>query len=751
MPDSVRPQPLELQAALAALETVHQNCYQLEKSYMKTWLPSLSSKNLMFEEKLDCSQLDWEAEVMRFKSKQRKARKLVRRVEGIPEGCRAEDYITYRKCSYLATVARWRLSLQAALSPPVSSQLMDVATALYRHSKDRLEVGGVTLQAVLMSDWTQAYLTACSAYYNNYRPHRLESGDWSNANLGSRLGHTLITASLETGRSLTHLALEKLGTDAMLGVVGRTAPALQYLNISHSKVTDRGLLDLCGLRAGRGDTGRARLARGCKAGPATHEWGVVRNLIPRWEQDPGRGCRALQHLEATSLSSLTWHKPYQAYAEYQTVPFDCGFVAMLDCLPLRILNTEVGGRAVATWSRWKRRSRPVSAPQLPLLEVLVEGHPTAALLTQVAATCPALREVRVDWCQFYSASSPSREDWLPALTSVPRLAALLTSDIDHKTDQLRTLLPALGPSLTRLHLQELWHLKYSLLSSIKQSCTGLTKLVVLMTCKEVVGAVAQIHVEKDVDLSLEMGDTGDRGLQRLEELHLMGPFPSQLVRYLVSHTCPGLTSLSLAVEWPEPALCNISPDGRKDYLGSNFFLELLKGNNLTNITELHLMAQNARGRKYLEKEFAMFLFKQFPKLKHLGTFKLWNMTLKQKKDIKAHLINNNLNITIDFDSQPRPSDYEGDFRSIHVSNRAEAACSWLPIKAVNTFTFFEDFADMIAEPAIFWPGNELDDGDDDFDNHENGNDSNDEDEVDVDDDVDQEPLPIGLEPICVIQ
>ena len=57
----------------------------------------------------------------------------------------------------------------------------------------------------------------------------------------------------------------------MLGVVGRTAPALQYLNISHSKVTDRGLLDLCGLRAGRGDTGRARLARGCKAGPATHE------------------------------------------------------------------------------------------------------------------------------------------------------------------------------------------------------------------------------------------------------------------------------------------------------------------------------------------------------------------------------------------------------------------------------------------------------------------------------------------------
>ena len=28
---------------------------------------------------------------------------------------------------------------------------MDVATALYRHSKDRLEVGGLTLQAVLMS------------------------------------------------------------------------------------------------------------------------------------------------------------------------------------------------------------------------------------------------------------------------------------------------------------------------------------------------------------------------------------------------------------------------------------------------------------------------------------------------------------------------------------------------------------------------------------------------------------------------
>ena len=33
----------------------------------------------------------------------------------------------------------------------------------------------------------------------------------------------------------------------------------------------------------------------------------------------------------------------------------------------------------------------------------------------------------------------------------------------------------------------------------------------------------------------------------------------------------------------------------------------------------------------------------------------------------------------------------------------------------------------------------------------NSSNSNDEDEVDVDDDVDQEPLPIGLEPICVIQ
>ena len=53
-------------------------------------------------------------------------------------------------------------------------------------------------------------------------------------------------------------------------------------------------------------------------------------------------------------------------------------------------------------------------------------------------------------------------------------------------------LPTMGLNITCLQLQELWSFKYSLLSAIKRSCLSLEKLVVLMTCKEVVGAVAQI-------------------------------------------------------------------------------------------------------------------------------------------------------------------------------------------------------------------------------------------------------------------
>jgi len=519
------PRSLSLQAGLVTLETIHLSCFKLETNYMKVWLPSLSRQNLDTEEELNCSNMDWEEVVMKYRAKQRKVRKVVRRVEGIPVGADPKAFIKYRKCLYLNTIRRWRESLMNTLSPPVINELMQLVVELYRHTKDRTELGALTLQSVLMSSWTNSFLTASTRFYQSYSSHSLEPPD---RGPDTRIGHTILSTSLASCDRLTHLALEKVATDSLLEVVTMTASQLTYLNINNSKVTDRGLLDLCGLQWGKGRGGRPSLARECKVGEEGREWGRVRNMVPRWERMEGRGCLKLTHLEALNLSKLMWHNPATSYTEYQMVPLDCGFVAVLDMLPVRILNTEVGGRVVLAWVRGKRRARQqVDSLQL---EVLVEAHPTPSMIEQVAAICPSLKEMRVDWYQFYSPHSSSREDWVSSLPSMSNLCSLFTSDIDHKTEQLTSLLPTMGHNITRLHLQELWSFKYSLLRAIKRSCISLEKLVVLMTCKEVVGAVAQISVENDIDMALENSVHSTTGLAKLKEPHLIGPFGAQLVR-----------------------------------------------------------------------------------------------------------------------------------------------------------------------------------------------------------------------------
>jgi len=707
---------------------------------MKVWLPSLSRENLDMEEELDCSTLDWEEEVMKFRTKQRKKRKVVRRVEGIPVGTDPKEFIKYKKCLYLLTLRRWRESLMNNLSPPVINELMQLVVELYRHNKDRTELGALTLQAILMSDWTNSFLTASTRFYQSYSSHSLEP---SRRGPYTRIGHTILSSCLENSDRLTHLALEKVATDSLLKLIARTASQLTYLNINNSKVTDLGLVELCGLQYRQARVGRPSLARVCKATEQEKEWGRVVNKVPRWERRRDTGCRKLTHLEAIGLSSLMWQNPSTSYTEYQAAPLDCGFVAVLDNLPVKILSTEVGGRAVVAWIKGKRRARQEVSTLY--LEVLVESHPTPTLLEQVASVCPALKEVRVDWYQFYSPTASSREDWVSSLSHINVLSSLFTSDIDHKTEQLITLLPNMGQNLTRLHLQELWCFKYSLLRAIKRSCLNLEKLVVLMTCKEVVGAVAQIQVEKDVDLALE-NSVQSPGLAKLRELHLMGPFGSQLVRFLISGS-PYLTSLTLAIEWPDPAFCNVVPSSRRDFLGKDYLQDVMQGNSLNNIKELHFMAQYARGRKYLNKELAMYIIKNFVTLKHLGTIRLWNMTAGERREVRKFVKNSNMVLTIDPDSDPRPSENNGDFRNMFMSNRSEYACSWLPVKQASTFSFFEEVADMFAEPALFWPEG-LDDSDEDNSNEEDGE-SNDEFEV-VDDD-DQEHIQVGLDPLCAIQ
>ena len=51
------------------------------------------------------------------------------------------------------------------------------------------------------------------------------------------------------------------------------------------------------------------------------------------------------------------------------------------------------------------------------------------MMVQVAAICPTLKEMRVDWYQFYSPDSSSSEDWLLSLLFMSNLCSHF-SDID---------------------------------------------------------------------------------------------------------------------------------------------------------------------------------------------------------------------------------------------------------------------------------------------------------------------------------
>ena len=100
-------------------------------------------------------------EMVRQKRKGREWRP-VKMHDGIPRTAGgALTYVRYRKCSYLHTVAVWREQLmsQAVMTPEMMAGLMELAVSLYRPSKERLEPGALTLQAVLTCQWTERLLT----------------------------------------------------------------------------------------------------------------------------------------------------------------------------------------------------------------------------------------------------------------------------------------------------------------------------------------------------------------------------------------------------------------------------------------------------------------------------------------------------------------------------------------------------------------------------------------------------------------
>ena len=164
----VQPLSLSAQAGLVSLELIHRNCLQLENGYIKHWLPMLTPKSRDFEEILDCSKLDLESIVLKYEEMVREKRKgrewrAVKMYAGIPRtaGGSPQSYVRYKKCSYLYTVARWREALmsQAVMTPEMMNGLVELAVSLYRPSKDRLEPGALTLQAVLTCQWTERLLT----------------------------------------------------------------------------------------------------------------------------------------------------------------------------------------------------------------------------------------------------------------------------------------------------------------------------------------------------------------------------------------------------------------------------------------------------------------------------------------------------------------------------------------------------------------------------------------------------------------
>merc|ERR1719510_2460914 len=210
------------------------------------------------------------------------------------------------------------------------------------------------------------------------------------------------------------------------------------------------------------------------------------------------------------------------------------------------------------------------------LEVLVDSRPTENLLRQVGRVCPNLREVRLDWNRFVPDNTPSRDAWLEVLPTIPALESLVSTEIDHKIDykyQADTfLINNIGAKLTKLHLQQLRTVTFSLLRSIKENCSKLEKLSFFMTGKLGSGYSSSLEIEKDDPLQKNSGD-----LSKLREFHLMGPFPSSVSRYLLD-TSPGLETLTLSVDWPESHNFNLLPDRRLDFLGINYLKQVMQGN-----------------------------------------------------------------------------------------------------------------------------------------------------------------------------
>lgn len=615
-------------------------------------------------------------------------------VNGIPGSAEPAEYIEYRKCKYIEDLRVVRDFLVEKLS---ACQLQDLMDTMYNISlfNHKSENGLLSLQSMLTTRHTRRFSIAPPKFHENFAIQPITS-IYSNIRshpvkaeyMETRIGTTILHFALAQGQNLTHLDLKRCACDSILKVVANTAVHLRHLVISRSMVSDQGLLYLAGVES---VTARPKLRRECKQ-KANESSKLVRDVTPKFWAQGKNCCRNLVHLEAEDLLDVSW--PGQAvmkYFDYPSVPLDSGFVAVLMYLPhLKVFLCEVGARAVQSYSRnyvkWHKR-----APKLRL-EAISDSHLTPPVFDVVQDLCPNLSHLKVEWFESYTTQIHNREDWLAGLVNVPKLAELRIGDVDFKTEKLKTFLPNFGPNLTHLELKEIWKFKYSNLRAIKQWCPNLKFFSLVMTTKNVLATVSRVQVDKDHNIQLNSNEK--HFLTNLEDFHLSGPFGYEVVQYLLMQA-EKIKSLSLGIEWLDPAFCDNQPLTRKDLIGREYLEEILSVNPLPNLEQLHLMAQYRRGRKRLNRFCLDFILSKFPKLKHLGSFFHWNLSLFEIREIMDQLRFSNVGLILEEDLQSTANEPKFEYK--YVAERKSLSCGHVPPKR-DAPGMLASFLDVMVGP-----------------------------------------------------
>jgi len=650
-------------------------------------------------------------------------------VRGIPEWALAKNYIQYRKCKYIEDIRTIRTYLTSHLSAPVLRDLMATMCNLAKYN-DKSEYGLLTLQAMLMNKHIADFRIAPPMLHNNFaavgKGIGVSGAHGSHAptlseKVESRIPTTILHYTLVEGTSLVNIDLEKCACDSLLKILAQVAPNVKYLNISHSMVSDKGLMYLCGVEKSRGS--RKRLTRKCKE-QKDEEKKLVTNETPKWEKK-WNACDKITHLLAEELRQIDWsgvgaykdhghmHAYQRKYYNHPAVPIDSGFVAVLAYLrDLRVLVSEVGARAVHALTRLQSK-RKVTKFSLKL-ETITEKKLMPNVFHAVIEACPRLSSLNVERGGISVGGHVVEEDmWVEELSKCGGLKELVISEVSFSNNRLCPALTSIGHMLTRLEVLDLYKVKYSQLRLLKMHCKNLEVLAIsmVMGLKRVMMSATQIQVDKDHNLMLHSNEREE--LSRLRELHLNGPFGFEVVRYLLTGALD-LRVLTLSIEWLDPTFCDSQPSGRKDLVGREYLEEVLSVNPLPRLEELHMLAQYRQGSSQLTKDCAEFVLSRFPALRHLGYFDCWNMRRGDIRELIKKRNSSNRDIIFDEDLYSRSVDVAGDhFEFKYIPDRHRFSCTGRRLMCKDdriTNSLFTDLFALAGGPMLL---DAIDEDDDD--------------------------------------